>query len=104
MFRPKKPLDVVNLGGVPRAPGVYIVYRKNGPPFYVGRSTTSIYDRLYAHASTRGSRKIREAILRSEELEFEWEELWSPHQAEAILISRLGTIASGNLRARDRSG
>ena len=46
----------------------------------------------------RGSLKIREALLRGEQLDFEWEELGSPHQAEAKLVKQLGAKTAGNLR------
>lgn len=98
MFRPKQPLQIHNLVHVPKAPGVYIIYRKGGDAFYVGRSIVNIHDRLWAHATMRGSRKVKEALERGESLEFEWEELWSPHQAEAQLIIALGTTRYGNLR------
>ena len=91
MFRPKKPLLVTNLGAVPKVPGVYIVYVADGSPFYIGRSIVNIYNRLYAHASSRGSKKINEALKRGQKLSFEWEEMGSPHQAEAQLITALGT-------------
>jgi excinuclease UvrABC nuclease subunit len=98
MFRRKEPLTLACLGIVPNVSGVYIVYKKDGTPFYVGRSTGNIHDRLVAHAQQRGSRKIREALLRGEQFDFEWEELGSPHQAEAELIRQLGVITAGNLR------
>jgi excinuclease UvrABC nuclease subunit len=98
MFRRKKPLLLTNLGAVPNGAGVYIVYKRNGAPFYVGRSIVNIHNRLVAHAQKRGSKKIREALLRGEQLDFEWEELSSPHQAEAQLITQLGAVTAGNLR------
>jgi excinuclease UvrABC nuclease subunit len=98
VFRSKKYLEVSNLNQVPGSPGVYIVYGQDGAPFYVGRSRSSIHDRLVAHAQRRGSKKIREAIGRGERLQFEWEEMISAEQAEAQLIARLGVRAAGNLR------
>lgn len=98
MFRRKKPLMLANLGDVPHGSGVYIVYKKNGVPFYVGRSIVDIHNRLVAHTQRRGSRKIREALEQGEQLDFEWEELGSPHQAEAELIKQLGMLTAGNLR------
>ena len=98
MFRPRKALIVSNLIGVPNGPGVYIIYRANGSPFYVGRSIVNIHDRLRCHATLAGSRKVREALGRGEILSFEWEEMASPHQAEAQLIAALGTRTAGNLR------
>jgi hypothetical protein len=77
---------------------VYIIYAPDGSPFYIGRSIVSIHARLYAHAAKRGSRKITEALNRGQKLSFEWEELGSPHQAEAQLIQALGTTKFGNLR------
>jgi len=98
MFRARKPLILSNLNGVPNGPGVYIIYRADGTPFYVGRSIISIHDRLCCHANRTGSRKVREALIRGEMLSFEWEEMLSPYQAEAQLIARLGTKPAGNLR------
>lgn len=97
MFQQKKPLCLANLTKVPNEAGIYIIY-KNGRPFYIGRSIVNIHSRLCAHASGRGSRKIKECLVRGERLEFEWQELSSPHQAEAQLIAALGTVAYGNLR------
>lgn len=97
MFRTKKPLQLASRHDVPHGSGVYIVYAQ-GAAFYVGRSARSIRDRLIAHAQMRGSKKIREALLSGKSLEFEWEEMMSPHQAEAQLIDRLGVVAAGNLR------
>jgi hypothetical protein len=98
MFRPKKPLLVSNLGAVPNGPGVSIIHSADGSPFYVGRSIVSIHARLYAHATKRGSRKVTAPLNGGKELSFEWEELGSPHQAEAQLIDALGTTKYGNLR------
>ncbi len=98
MFRPKKPLQPDSLAGVPIGPGIYIISLVGGDPFYVGRSLVNIHARLSAHASKRGSRRVKEALDRGERLEFEWEELGSPHQAEAQLIAALGTMKFGNLR------
>ena len=101
MFRPQKPLIAANLDTtvVPKASGVYIIYR-NGTPFYIGRSIVSIRDRLLCHANRRGSQRVTEALNRGDRLTFEWEEMGSPHQAEAQLIRGLGTYAKlyGNLR------
>jgi len=97
MFRPRRPLIPWNLKNLPSRPGVYIIYRADGSPFYVGRSSVSVRDRLCCHATRSGSRKVREALDRGEMLSFEWEEMSSPHQAEAQLIAALGTRTAGNL-------
>ena len=97
MFRPKRPFTALDLNGVPPAPGVYIVYLADGTPSYVGRSIIDIRRRLIAHVHGRGSVKIRERLARGERLLFEWEELLSPHQAEAQLQKHLG-VCAGNLR------
>lgn len=98
MFRPKKELSPENIRWVPKGPGVYIIYTSHGIAFYIGRSLVSIHDRLLAHAGKRGSRKVRLALERGERLQFEWEELGSPYQAEAQLIAQLDTVRFGNLR------
>lgn len=97
MFRPKKPLQIQELAKVPERNEIYIIYL-DGEPFYIGRSSVNIRRRLYAHATRIGSRKVREALELGKKLEFEWEELGSPQQAEAQLIEAFGTIKCGNLR------
>lgn len=67
MFRTRKPLILANLTNVPDGQGVYIIYRADGTPFYVGRSIVSIHDRLCRHANKMGSRKVREALTRGED-------------------------------------
>jgi len=99
MFRQKKLLILANLADVPHGPGVYLVYTPAGQPFYVGRSTVNIRNRLVAHVQSRGSVKIAQALGRREQLTFEWEELGSPEQAESQLITRLGVRTAGNLRS-----
>ena len=98
MFRRKQLLWLANVRNVPDGPGVYIVYKRDGTPYYVGRSLVSIHKRLVAHAQKRGSKKIRDALIKGWQLVFEWEEMASPHQAEAQLIKQLGVITAGNLR------
>jgi hypothetical protein len=84
-------------GSVEDCRGVYIVY-KNHDPYYVGMSNSSIRDRLLAHISGRGSRKIAEQLGQGNDLTYEWLCVDSPEQAEAQLIGELGTITAGNLR------
>lgn len=98
MFRPRKPLLLPNITAVPHGPGVYIIYDGRGRPFYVGRSKVSIHNRLRCHAGRTGSRKVRDALIRGDNLTFEWQEMLSPEQAEAQLITTLGVFTAGNLR------
>ena len=98
MFRKLEPFDLARVMAVPRASGVYIICKKDKTPFYVGRSRTNIFDRLWAHVNKRGSRKIREALEQGIPLEFEYQEMISVEQAEAILIKELGVLTAGNLR------
>jgi hypothetical protein len=83
---------------VPNGPGVYIIhlYRR---PFYVGRSRVNIRERLLRHVIGAGSTKIAEALAWHRPLEFEFEEMISPEQAESVLIQTLGTRVLGNLRS-----
>jgi hypothetical protein len=57
-----------------------------------------IHHRLCCHAGKTGSKKVRDALNRGDGLTFEWQELLSPEQAEAQLISALGAMKAGNLR------
>jgi len=98
MFGGKRNFDAVAVNAVPRGCGVYIIYKNGGEAFYAGRSTVNIHDRLQRHVSGHGSRKIREALQRGERFEFVFKELGSPHQAESVLITELGTREFGNLR------
>jgi hypothetical protein len=97
MFMARRRFDAINVNLVPRAPGVYIIYR-TGTPVYIGRSGVDIHRRLQAHLTGRGNRGIAHAMRRGTSLEFEWQELGSPEQAEAILIRELGVTAYFNMR------
>jgi predicted GIY-YIG superfamily endonuclease len=98
IFMQRLPFDPANVAGVPRAPGVYIIRLRGGIPFYVGRSRQDIHERLWRHVMGTGSRKVMEALSRHTPLEFEYQEMISVEQAEAILIRELGTSRLGNLR------
>jgi len=92
--QPFTPNGVFN---VPNCRGVYVIER-NGSPYYVGRSRSSIYDRLRRHLSGNGSRKVAEILNSGATLTVDYLCLDSVEQAEAQLISYLGTYAAGNLR------
>lgn len=98
IFMKQLPFDSASVDKAPEAPGVYIIYLRNGPPFYVGRSRVNIRARLRRHVTRTGSRKITEALLKGTRLDFEFQDMASVEQAEAILIRGLGTITLGNLR------
>jgi excinuclease UvrABC nuclease subunit len=98
MFMKLRPFTAEEVGAVPAGPGIYIIYLADGTPFYVGRSLTSIHERLWNHVNCTGSRKVAEARNQGRLLKFEFQEMWSVEQAEAALIDRLGTRAYGNLR------
>lgn len=99
MFMRRKPFTAINVSTVPKEAGVYIIYdRASREAVYVGRSRVSIYDRLNKHVTGLGSRKIAEVIRRRVELDFEYQVLGSPEQAEAQLIQALGTTRLFNLR------
>ncbi len=93
------PFDLSHVQNVPRAPGIYIVYSKQtGQPIYIGRSRRDIHERLLRHVTRTGSRKIAEALADRTPLEFEYEHMISPEQAESQLIAALGTTRFFNLR------
>ena len=98
IFMQRLPFDPASVVGVPRAPGVYIIRLRDGTPFYIGRSRRDIHERLWRHVTGTGSRRVMEALSRHEPLEFEYQEMISVEQAEAMLIRELGTIRLGNLR------
>ena len=89
------PFDEASVSSVPPEEGIYIVY-KNGNAFYVGRSRVNIQRRLKSHLKGTGSRKIATELRTS--LQFEYCNLASFEQAEAIVIRELGTRSIGNLR------
>jgi hypothetical protein len=97
MFMARRPFDAINVNVVPRAPGVYIINRA-ATPVYIGRSRVDIHSRLKAHLAGRGNRGVADAMRRGTPLEFEWQELGSPEQAEAILIRELGMTRYFNMR------
>ena len=98
MFRTLQPFEPTTVLAVPHRPGIYILYKRDGTPYYVGRSRIDISSRLWKHVHKLGSQKIREAIEQGIRLDFEYEEMLSPEQAEAILIEELGVLRFGNLR------
>ncbi|HLJ15030.1 MAG TPA: GIY-YIG nuclease family protein [Bryobacteraceae bacterium] len=98
MFRPLQPFEPANVTGVPHTPGIYIIYKKDGTPYYVGRSRVDIFNRLWKHVHKLGSRKITEALDQGIRLDFEYQQMVSIEQAEAILIKELGVLRFGNLR------
>ena len=98
IFMQLLPFDPASVAEVPRAPGVYIIRLRDGTPFYVGRSRQDINERLWRHVTGTGSRKVMEALSKHTPLEFEYQQMISVEQAEAMLIRELGTIPLGNLR------
>src|SRR5664279_1825077 len=97
MFRPLRPFNRSSIGFVPPTPGVYIIYQE-GDPFYVGRSRVSIFERLWKHVNGLGSRRIKVALDQGIALTFEYQEMMSVEQAEALLIREMGVFKFGNLR------
>jgi predicted GIY-YIG superfamily endonuclease len=92
------PFEPAHVGLVPHAAGIYIIYKRDGTPYYVGRSRVDIFGRLWKHVNKMGSKRIREALERGIRLDFEYQEMISPEQAEAILVKELGVLRFGNLR------
>ncbi|MGH9433484.1 MAG: hypothetical protein ACRD3T_18290, partial [Terriglobia bacterium] len=98
-FMTLQAFDAARVAGVPKEPGVYVVYQMplgKTKSFYVGRSRESMYDRLLHHLRGTGSRKI--ATANKAGLVFEYQSMISVEQAEAILIRELNTRGFGNLR------
>lgn len=87
----------------PSCSGVYVIY-KDGTPFYVGRSTRNIAERLRDHVRGNGSTKVRDILEKGYKLQFVYYCSNSPEQFEAILIEDLGTTAFGNLRRESDPG
>ena len=83
--------------GIPTCSGIYII-KRNGDPYYVGRSRRNIYERLQRHVSGSGSSKVAGLLKGSDRLTVEYECLTSVEQMEAQLIADLGTTRFGNLR------
>ena len=83
--------------GIPSCSGIYII-KRNGDPYYVGRSRRSIQERLQRHVTGSGSRKVAGLLGSSDRLTVEYECLSSVEQMEAQLIADLGTTRFGNLR------
>jgi len=98
IFMKRVPFELTSVAAVPHSPGVYIIRLRNGTPFYVGRSRHDIHERLWKHITGAGSRKLKEALNRRTQLDFEYQEMISVEQAEAVLIRELGTMQFGNLR------
>lgn len=98
MFRKLQRFEPAGVLSVPRKSGLYVIYKNDHTPFYVGRSRVNMFDRLWAHVNKRGSRKIKEALEQGIPLKFDYQEMISVEQAEAVLIKELGVLEYGNLR------
>lgn len=98
MFRKLQPFDPIRVSAVPHTPGIYILYLRDGTPYYVRRSRVDISGRLWRHVNKVGSKKIRVALEQRIRLNFEYQETLSVEQDEAILIKELGVVGLGNLR------
>jgi len=89
------PFDAASVNEVPAVSGIYVIY-KTGSPFYVGRSRVDIQRRLKSHLKATGSRKIASEPKNS--LKFEYCQMGSAEQAEAVLLAELKTKQLGNMR------
>jgi hypothetical protein len=94
MFRRIRPFDLAGVTAVPHRPDIYIIYKKDGTPFYVGRSRVDIFARLWKHLHGLGSMRIKAVLDQGVGLNFEFQEMISVEQAEAILIKELGSCNS----------
>ena len=89
-----QPFDDFHIDKSPDKAGVYVIY-ESGTPVYVGRSRTSIRERLVAHRHGRRNWFLR---LVGPTASFEYSEMMSPEQAEAQLIRELKAKTYGNYR------
>jgi excinuclease UvrABC nuclease subunit len=98
MFRTIKPFDLAGVMAVPHKPGIYVIYKRDGTPYYVGRSRVDIFARLWKHLHGLGSMRIKAMLDQGVGLNFEFQEMISVEQAEAMLIKEMGVLRFGNLR------
>jgi len=64
-------LERQHVRSVPESPGCYLVYLGD-QPFYAGMSRTNMRKRIWAHATGRGSRMIRQALTAGQPMYFEY--------------------------------
>lgn len=97
----RQPFDEGHVSRAPASPGVYIIYDLAGA-IYVGRSGSSIRDRLYRHLHGSGNRNIARAVRvgAATSLSFCYCVTLQSVQrdAEAYLIAELGAAQYANLR------
>lgn len=85
------------LDHVTNCPGIYIIYDAS-TPFYVGRSTVGVRERLRRHLNGSGSRKVAELVAsRPNNLSVRYLCGDSPEQMEAQTILVLQTMGLGNI-------
>jgi hypothetical protein len=92
---------------VPNSPGCYIIYLDD-QPYYAGMSRTSIRTRLWAHATSQGSKMIRQMLAEGRTLYFEYYDVYPSEgtsmrdvaRAELVfLLMHTGKLLPGNLKA-----
>jgi len=99
IFRKPVKLCIEEIRKVPKDAGIYLIYLdKSQKPFYIGRSRVDIRHRLLCHLHGTGSKRIREQLALNTPMKFEWEEMISVEQAEAVLIKEFFSDTLGNKR------
>jgi len=70
-FMDAMPFEPGFVGLAPHKPGCYLVYVED-EPYYVGMSRRSIRRRLWSHVTGRGSRMIKQMLVRNRPMYFEY--------------------------------
>ncbi|CAG0978975.1 hypothetical protein BURK2_01729 [Burkholderiales bacterium] len=92
---------------VPQTAGCYLIYLEE-QPFYAGMSACNIRSRLWAHATGRGSKRVRHMLACQRAMYFEYLEVfpWEdcPSQVVAgtefvFMMLHSGGLLPGNMRA-----
>jgi hypothetical protein len=81
----KHPTSRLSAAGVPHSPGIYIMYKANmGPPHYVGRADSDLFETLTAHKGKGLYPYFKFMPCNTAEDAFQWECIYW-HQGQATL-------------------
>src|SRR5450759_4003795 len=96
-FSALRPFDSASLVVVPREPGVYLIYDRDGPVY--GGRTKDLSRRLREHLLQFGSAKVAELIRAGIPLRFSFLMMDTAeiHEAEGTLIAQLGLTDFANI-------
>lgn len=92
---------------VPQSPGCYLIYLDE-QPYYAGMSRTNIQRRLWAHATGRGSKRVRLMLALGRIMYFEYLDVYASESITArdvagteffFMMMHTGNILPGNVRA-----